>query len=185
MKYLWVKNTAFPKFPGQEIALVGAWRTNARFKRATYNIDWLRQRRLRTPDPSTAWAPWIVLCSAEGPDRCLDSLFRAVSLRTTPRGRPALGSETADRRGSIRRDADDLQQVGRAHGRADRIGQPDRGLRGRYGMLRAEHYPGCRRSRPLCPSRLGRLRRRLSPRRRTGARNPRGVRADGQRGEDG
>jgi hypothetical protein len=69
--------------------------------------------------------------------------------------------------------------------RPDRTGQPDRGLRGRDGMLRAEHYPGRRRSRPLRPSRLGRLRRRLSSRRRSGARNPRRLRADGQRGEDG
>jgi hypothetical protein len=45
--------------------------------------------------------------------------------------------------------------------------------------------PRRHRSRPLCPTDSGRLRRRLSPRRGTGARDPLGLCADGQRGEHG
>jgi hypothetical protein len=61
---------------------------------------------------------------------------------------------------------------GRAHGSADRTGQPNRGLRSLYGMLCAEHHPQRSRPRPLCPPCLRRLRRRLSPRQRTGVRDP-------------
>ncbi len=45
-------------------------------------------------------------------------------------------------------------------------GAAHRRLRGRDRVLRAEHHPWRRRSRPLRPSRLGRLRRRLASRRR-------------------
>jgi hypothetical protein len=53
-----------------------------------------------------------------------------------------------------------------AHGGALVERRPDRRLRGRDRVLRAEHHPRRSRSRPLRPSRLRRLRRGLASRRR-------------------